>query len=248
MDKKTDKIIFLLEIIVILLMILAIHFAWSIIKIVLVFVLFCLLAIVIIFIVRTIALKLFRDRLFALRSYTPIPFLLAMIIFAQPTAMTMAIGFIVAAVGECIRFWGVVYAGSLTRVTGSVGAPEVIVAGPFSHVRNPLYVGNVLTYVGIGIMSNALFPWLILVAIVWFGFQYYQIVMLEESYLEKEFGAVYLEFKSRVPRFIPSLSKFVNPVQSKQLPNWKEATNSERRTFQAISIVFAILIVLWYTR
>jgi protein-S-isoprenylcysteine O-methyltransferase Ste14 len=248
MDKKTDIIIFLLEIIVILLMILVIHFAWSIIKIVLVFVLFCLLAIVIINIVRTIALKIFRDRLFALRSYTPIPFLLAMIIFAQPTSMTMAIGFVVAAAGECIRFWSVAYAGSLTRVTGSVGAPEVIVAGPFSHVRNPLYVGNMLTYVGIGIMSNARFPWLVLGAAVWFGFQYYQIVMLEESFLEKEFGATYLEFKSHVPRFIPSLSAYVNPIQSKQLPNWKEATNSERRTFQAISIVFVILIVLWYAR
>ena len=160
----------------------------------------------------------------------------------------MAVGFIVASAGECIRFWGVAYAGSLTRVTGSVGAPEVIVAGPFSHVRNPLYVGNMLTYVGIGIMSNARFPWLVLGAAVWFGFQYYQIVMLEESFLEKEFGATYLEFKSHVPRFIPSLSAYVSPIQSKQLPNWKEATNSERRTFQAISIVFVILIVLWYAR
>ena len=160
----------------------------------------------------------------------------------------MAVGFVVTAVGECIRFWGVAYAGSLTRVTGSVGAPEVIVAGPFSHVRNPLYVGNMLTYVGIGIMSNARFPWLVLGAAVWFGFQYYQIVMLEESFLEKEFGAAYLEFKRRVPRFIPSLSAYVNPVQSKQLPKWKEATNSEQRTFQALSIVFAILIVLWYAR
>ena len=160
----------------------------------------------------------------------------------------MAAGFIVAAAGECIRFWGVAYAGSLTRVTSSVGAPEVIVAGPFSHVRNPLYVGNMLTYVGIGIMSNARFPWLVFAAAVWFGFQYYQIVMLEESFLEKEFGAAYVEFKRHVPRFIPNMSAYINPVQSKQLPNWKEAATSERRTFQALSIVFAILIVLWYAR
>jgi protein-S-isoprenylcysteine O-methyltransferase Ste14 len=193
-------------------------------------------------------LKSFREKIFSLRSYTPIPFLLAMVVYAQPTAVTMAVGCIVAAAGECIRFWGVAYAGSLTRVTGSVGAPEVIVAGPFARVRNPLYVGNVLTYIGIGIMSNAIFPWLVLAAAVWFGIQYFQIVMLEESFLEKEFGAEYLDFKCNVPRFIPRLSAYVTPVQGKQLANWKEAVHSEQRTFQALSFVLIILLVLWYVR
>ncbi len=193
-------------------------------------------------------MKSFQEKFFSLRSYTPIPFLLVMIIFAQPTAITMAIGFVIAVLGEFIRFWGVAYAGSLTRVTGSVGAPEVIVAGPFAHLRNPLYVGNLFTYVGIGIMSNALFPWLIIVAAVWFSFQYYQIVMLEENFLEKEFGSVYLEFKRNVPRFFPHLSAYINPIQSKQLANWKEAIHSEQRTFQALSLVLVILIVLWYLR
>lgn len=193
-------------------------------------------------------MKSFREIVFTLRSYTPIPFLVAMVAFAQPTAVTMAAGFIVVAAGEFIRFWGVAYAGSLTRVTSSVGAPEVIVAGPFARVRNPLYVGNLFTYVGIGIMSNALFPWLVIIAAVWFSFQYYQIVMLEESFLEKEFGSVYFEFKRNVPRFIPRLSAYVNPIQSKQLANWKEAIHSERRTFQALGFVLVILIVLWYVR
>jgi protein-S-isoprenylcysteine O-methyltransferase Ste14 len=171
-----------------------------------------------------------------------------MVVFAQPTAVTMAVGFVVMAVGEVVRFWGVAYAGSLTRVTGSVGAPEVIMAGPFVRVRNPLYVGNLLTYVGIGIMSNALVPWLVLVAAIWFSFQYYQIVMAEEEFLEKEFGTAYLEFKRNVPRFIPRMSAYVNPIQSKQLANWKEALHSERRTFQALSLVLLILLVLWYVR
>ena len=83
-------------------------------------------------------MKLGREKLFTLRSYTPIPFLLVMIIFAQPTVMTMVSGIVLVAFGESMRFWGVAYAGSLTRVTGSVGAPEVIVAGPFAYVRNPL--------------------------------------------------------------------------------------------------------------
>lgn len=193
-------------------------------------------------------MKLFREKIFTLRSYTPIPFLVAMIVFAQPTVTTMITGFIIVVIGELMRFWGVVYAGSLTRVTGSVGAPAVIVAGPFAYVRNPLYIGNLLMYIGIGIMSNALFPWLVFAAAVWFVFQYYQIVLLEEGFLEKEFSLSYLEFKRNVPRFFPRLSPYANLIQSKQLPNWKEAMRSERRTFQALSIVLFILLVRWYAR
>jgi protein-S-isoprenylcysteine O-methyltransferase Ste14 len=192
--------------------------------------------------------KSFREKIFTFRSYTPIPFVLVMIIFAQPTTFTMLVGFLLAVSGEFTRFWGVAYAGSLTRVTGRVGAPTVIVAGPFAHVRNPLYVGNLLTYIGVGVMSNALFPWLVLGAALWFLFQYSQIVSLEEEFLEKEFGASYLEFKRNVPRFIPRVPPYTHQVQSGQLPNWKEAILSERRTFQAIGLVLLILLVRWYAR
>lgn len=193
-------------------------------------------------------MKSLRNILFTMRSYTPIPFLLVMIIFARPTAASMAVGVILAAFGEWMRFWGVAYAGSLTRVTSSVGAPEVIVSGPFSYLRNPLYIGNMLTYLGIGIMSNALFPRLLLAALCWFSFQYYEIVLAEEEFLGKEFGAAYLEFKYHVPRFLPRLVPHRNAMQEHQRPNWNEAVQSERRTFQALGLVLLVLLVLWHMR
>lgn len=144
-----------------------------------------------------------------------------------------------------MRFWGVAYAGSLTRVT-KVGAPEVVMAGPYAYLRNPLYIGNLLMYVGIGVMSNAMLPWLPVVAGAFFVFQYAMIVSLEEEFLEKEFGAGFLEYKKNVPRFIPRLSPYESPVQAHQNPHWSEALRSERRTFQALGIVTLILLVLWY--
>ncbi len=191
-------------------------------------------------------MKTLRQKLFQYRGYMPIPFLLAMIVFAQPTNVTMLVGFVIAALGEFTRFWGVAYAGSLTRVTGSVGAPEVIVSGPFAHVRNPLYVGNILTYVGVGVMSNALFPWLVIGAFVWFVFQYVLIVQLEEEFLEGHFGEPYLVFKRNVPRFIPRVSPY--RAEAHQPPHWDEAVRSERRTFEALALVMAILVVLWIWR
>ncbi len=193
-------------------------------------------------------MKSLREKLFTLRSYTPLPFLAAMLLFARPTAATMSLGLLAVIAGELVRLWGVVYAGSLTRVTGSVGAPEVIVAGPFAHVRNPLYVGNVVTYIGIGIMANALVPWLVLAAAAWFAFQYYQIVLLEEEFLEKEFGEEYLIFKRNVPRFIPRWKAYAFEARRQQSPRWREALRSERRTFQALAIVCAALFVLWIVR
>jgi protein-S-isoprenylcysteine O-methyltransferase Ste14 len=193
-------------------------------------------------------MKLGREKLFTLRSYTPIPFLLVMIISAQPTMITMMVGVLLVASGESLRFWGVAYAGSLTRVTGSVGAPEVIVAGPFAYVRNPLYVGNMLTYIGIGVMSNALFPWLVIAAAAYFAFQYYQIVLVEEEFLVNEFGAGYVEYKKNVPRFIPLVIPYAHPSQVHQQARWHEAVRSERRTFQALGLVLLVLLVLWYMR
>jgi protein-S-isoprenylcysteine O-methyltransferase Ste14 len=193
-------------------------------------------------------MKRLRQLLFTLRSYTPIPFLSVMIIFAQPILITMIIGFVLVALGESIRFWGVAYAGSLTRVTGSVGAPEVIVTGPFAYVRNPLYVGNMLTYIGIGVMSNALYPWLVIIAAVYFVFQYFQIVLGEEEFLAKEFGEEYSNYKKNVPRFIPRIIPYKHPSQEHQQARWNKAVHSERRTFQALGLVLSILLVLWYTR
>ena len=191
-------------------------------------------------------LRTLRQNLFQYRSYTPIPFLFAMVVFAQPTTQTMLAGSVVAMIGELMRFWGVAYAGSLTRVTGGVGAPEVVISGPYAHLRNPLYVGNILMYSGIGFMSNALFPWLLLVVVIYFVFQYEQIVALEEEFLQKEFGADYDEFKKNVPRFIPRLAPYEHPAQDHQLPNWKEAIHSEIRTLQAFGLVLLVLIALWY--
>jgi protein-S-isoprenylcysteine O-methyltransferase Ste14 len=189
-----------------------------------------------------------RQLLFRYRSYTPIPFLLAMVLFAIPTTPTILCGVLIALLGESLRFWGVAYAGSLTRVTGSVGAPEVVVAGPFAYLRNPLYVGNVLMYCGIGVMANAAPPWLVLIALAYFSFQYVMIVSLEEEFLEKEFGEQYLEYKRNVPRFLPRLNPYRTSAQERQKPNWVEGLQSERRTLQALSLVVVLLLLIWLWR
>lgn len=185
----------------------------------------------------------FSQFLFRNRSYTPLPFLAVMLIFAQPTLTSLLIGFVVAATGEFLRAAGVFYVGSETRVTGSVGASKLVTSGPFSYTRNPLYVGNILIYIGIGIMSLALFPWLQIIALIWFVFQYTLIVKEEENFLRQKFGQEYTDYCAKVPRFFFRFTPYSSwhPVDI----DWKAGWHSEARTLQAFALATLILVIIW---
>jgi len=183
-----------------------------------------------------------RRLIFKYRSYTPIPFLLVMIWFAQPTLASILLGLPLIACGEALRFWGVSIAGSETRTTGTVGGTFLITNGPFAYVRNPLYVGNMLLYAGVGVMSMALFPWLLLVATIWFCFQYNVIVKQEEVYLAERWGMEYNDYRNKVGRFLPRSGRYVSPNAPPKSVSIREGMASERRTLQAIGLVVLLIV------
>lgn len=189
-----------------------------------------------------------RRLMFTARSYTPIPFLLVMIVFARPTLASLVWGGMMVLLGEGLRFWGVSIAGSETRTTGRVGGTYLITSGPFAFVRNPLYVGNLLLYGGIGIMSLALFPWLFIAAVAWFSVQYYLIVTQEEEYLLQEFGDAYTHYRAHVPRFVPRITPYRDPAPAPKARDFGEGLSSERRTLQALVIVTGLLVALFLLR
>ncbi len=190
-----------------------------------------------------INLEKISKTVFKYRSYTPIPFLIVMLIFQQTTLQSLIIGFVVALTGEAFRLWGVSYAGSETRTTGDVGGTYLVISGVFGHVRNPLYLGNILLYLGIGIMSNALFPYLQIVALVFFYIQYRLIIIAEEKYLKSAFGKSYEKYYNSVPRLIPRPTKYVDKSVPQPPLNVKAGLRSEKRSLQAFTIITAILII-----
>jgi protein-S-isoprenylcysteine O-methyltransferase Ste14 len=189
-----------------------------------------------------------RLRLFRYRSYTPLPFLFAMFIFARPTLQTLIVGSLIALIGEGVRLWGASIIGSETRTTGRVGGTYLITTGPFAYVRNPLYLGNLFLYLGLGIMSNALFPWFVIVAVALFFIQYYLIVTLEEEYLAKTFGLAFEEYVGRVRRFVPHLRRYRASDAAQITGNFSRGLRSEKRTLQALVLISLGLIVLWQVR
>ena len=186
----------------------------------------------------------FRLLFFRYRSYTPVPLILAALILARPTWPSFGIGLLVMLLGETLRFWGVAYAGSATRTTGSAGGDRLVTDGPFAHVRNPLYLGNFFLSTGVVIMSWAWMPWMAFVFFPLFWIQYSFIVHLEEEYLSKRFGERYEDYCRHVRRWIPRFAAYPSPEKSTL--NLRKTLKAERNTFQAIVAVCCFILLRWH--
>ena len=79
---------------------------------------------------------------FKIRSFTPIPFIFALLYFAKPVWHTVAVGVPFIVIGELLRIWAVGYAGASTRARTLGAARDLVTTGPYGYVRNPLYLGN----------------------------------------------------------------------------------------------------------
>ena len=170
---------------------------------------------------------------FRIRSFTPIPFILALLYFAEPVRYTIVVGALFIAAGEFLRIWAVGYAGASTRARTLGAARDLVTAGPYSYVRNPLYLGNFLLSLGVCLLSNVY--WLVAVLVVGYFCQYLPIIALEEAYLLESCGSLYQTYREQVPRFVPQFRPYPEP--SDHDFSFARALKSEKRTLTAIVCV-----------
>ncbi len=163
----------------------------------------------------------------------------------KPTLLSIIIGFLLALSGEIIRIWSVSFAGSETRTTSGVGGTYLVTQGPYSIIRNPLYVGNILIYTGIGLMSFALFPYLQIFAFIFFSFQYYCIILAEEDFLSNKFQHNFEQYKNFVGRFFPFKGNMPNSIKSNLEFDSRAGIRSEKRSLQAFFITSLLIIILY---
>ena len=77
---------------------------------------------------------------------------------------------------------------------------SLVVEGPYRFTRNPLYLGFTLVYGGITALANSL-PSALLLPLVLLVMRR-GVIEREERYLERVFGEEYLQYKTRVRRWI----------------------------------------------
>lgn len=156
----------------------------------------------------------------------------------------LVIGLFVTILGQAIRGATI---GLAYIVRGGkdkkVYAEHLVSTGIFSHCRNPLYVGNILMLLGVGILANAL----IYVAIIMplFLFIYQAIVLAEEHFLRGKFGADFDAYCSKVNRWIPSLKGIGTTFSSMEF-NWKRWVLKEYTTQFIWLAGIALLIIRLY--
>jgi protein-S-isoprenylcysteine O-methyltransferase Ste14 len=79
-------------------------------------------------------------------------------------------------------------------------ATTLVTDGAFRFTRNPLYLSMIVIYSGISALANALPPVLLLPIVQ--HLMRRGVIEREESYLQRKFGDEYLQYKTRVPRWI----------------------------------------------
>lgn len=186
--------------------------------------------------------------MFRWRSYTPlllIPFLILegdVFDFSGGWAWleilyrVLAVAVLLA--GEGIRLWtvGTVPSGTSGRNTKTQQASQLNSTGIYSIVRNPLYVGNYLIFMGITLLLQS-WQTLIIFTVV-FAMAYICIIVAEEDFLLGSFGDDFKAYQERVPSFLPSPSLW---IPSDLSWSWRRGLKREHDTFFSI-VLYLVLI------
>jgi len=186
-----------------------------------------------------------RAWVFRWRGTILFPLALLALIIGKPTPLSFMIGLTVALLGEAVRIWGVGYAGATTR-DSKVVAPRLVTAGPYAHVKNPLYVGNFITALGFCIVATGgttiLQNFLLYGFFLLFYFGVYGLIIpQEEDYLLRTFGEEYYQYSLSVPRVIPRFRPYPNRYG---IFSWRTIFMAEIHTV----ILMIVMGVLFYLK
>ncbi len=140
----------------------------------------------------------------------------------------VSIGLLITCTGQGIR--GLTIGLAYIVRGGKEGKPYaegLVTEGIFRHCRNPLYVGNILMLLGVGILANSVFYVAVMMPL--FSFIYQAIVLAEEDFLRKKFGAGFDDYCRDVNRWWPSLQGLGSTLRSMTF-NWKRWILKEHTT------------------
>jgi protein-S-isoprenylcysteine O-methyltransferase Ste14 len=94
--------------------------------------------------------------------------------------------------------WGLVRRG--TNINPRRPTTALATSGIYRLTRNPIYLGATLASVGIALIFAL--DWLALLMVPAALVLHFGVVLREEAYLERKFGAAYRGYKARVPRYV----------------------------------------------
>lgn len=128
----------------------------------------------------------------ALDRLLPLPLALPALPWAAGALVVIGLAIMAAAIRNFSR--------AATPVPCNQPVRALVTNGIHGWSRNPIYVGMLLIYAGIGIAARS--PWVLVLALPVMLVVRYGVVAREESYLEQRFGDAYRDYKARVRRWL----------------------------------------------
>lgn len=116
-------------------------------------------------------------------------------------APRMILGIGVTLAGMVLAAWAIKEFRRAGTTPNPYGGTSLIVPeGPYRRTRNPMYVGMLTSYLGIALMWGGYWTFLLwpIVALA----LHYGVVLREERYLSRKFGAEYDAYCTRVRRWL----------------------------------------------
>lgn len=143
-----------------------------------------------------------------------------------------------------IRTWAAAYLRAAVVQDPNLHAEKVVADGPYRHVRNPLYLGNILMAVSFAMMADRAGAGVIVLGMTVFCLR---LIGIEEAKLVRDQGEGYLKYRESVPRLLFSI---VPRLPAGELePQWKQAFGGEIFVwgFFLGVLAFAITLKIWAT-
>lgn len=121
--------------------------------------------------------------------------------FVPSTAMVAYIGVALTIAGIAFAIWARFFLGTNWSATPSIKqGHELVRSGPYAIVRHPIYSGFLLGLLGTAIYAGD-FRALAAFGIVLIGLKWKSLT--EESLMQQQFGAQYVDYKRQVKGIIP---------------------------------------------
>jgi protein-S-isoprenylcysteine O-methyltransferase Ste14 len=116
-----------------------------------------------------------------------------------------ALGGLLVILGFSLGFWSVI-----TQLTRGRGTPlpvmptqELLTEGPFRYCRNPMTLGTILAYLGIGVAAGTVAGTSLVLGLA--GALLVYVKRCEEGELTERFGEAYQAYRREVPFIVPRL-------------------------------------------
>ena len=128
-----------------------------------------------------------------LEAAWPAPFL--------PTRMAAPLGAVAVVTAVALFSWSVrTFRAAGTPVPGNAPTTTIVRTGPYRLSRNPIYVAFSLLNLGVAMWLDSLWALGMLLAAI--AVMAVIVIPREERYLERKFGAQYLDYKRTVRRWL----------------------------------------------